>query len=165
MLASAVVPGLPMTSLSRLTPLAAIWKRAVSGQAVEDAVSRPAHVVYSVAPSVSERDILKMPYKVHSSGRRTVIELRYRFGRVSNRRRGKLWSVLGRCTARDIRQTCRTWMVFLLTQSIKDPTLWSTARYPPPVHMLGANLVSIQQTFFFESLVNLEITLTRVRPL
>ena len=32
----------------------------------------------------------------------------------------------------------------LLTQSIKDPTLLSIARYPPPDHMVGENLVSIQ---------------------
>ena len=34
----------------------------------------------------------------------------------------------------------------LLTQSIKDPTLWSIARYPPPDHMVGENLISIQLT-------------------
>ena len=44
--------GLPITSLLSETPLAAIWKRAVSGQADVEVVKRPAHVVYSVTPSV-----------------------------------------------------------------------------------------------------------------
>ena len=52
LLASEDVPGLPITSLSRVTPLAEIWKSAVSGQVDEEAVRRPAHVVYSVTPSV-----------------------------------------------------------------------------------------------------------------
>ena len=41
------VAGLPMTSLSRETPDAAIWKRAVLGHVEDDAVRRPSHVVYS----------------------------------------------------------------------------------------------------------------------
>lgn len=50
--ASAAVAGLPMTSLSRETPLAAISKSAVLGQVEEELVSRPAQVVYSVVPSI-----------------------------------------------------------------------------------------------------------------
>lgn len=41
--ASEVVAGLPMTTLSESTPFAMIWKTAVSGQVLEDAVRRPAH--------------------------------------------------------------------------------------------------------------------------
>ena len=48
---SAVVAGLPITSFSCATPFAMIWKSAVSGQVEEDAVSRPAQVVYSDVPS------------------------------------------------------------------------------------------------------------------
>lgn len=62
--ASEVVPGLPITSLSRETPLAEIWKRAVSGQADEEVVKRPAHVVYSVVPSV---DRVKEVFSMSSS--------------------------------------------------------------------------------------------------
>jgi hypothetical protein len=51
LLASLDVAGLPITSLERGTPLAAIWKRAVWGQVLEDVVRRFAHVVYSEAPS------------------------------------------------------------------------------------------------------------------
>jgi len=50
-LASPDVAGLPMTSLERGTPLAAIWKRDDWGQVLDEAVSRPEHVVYSVEPS------------------------------------------------------------------------------------------------------------------
>lgn len=64
LLASEVVPGFPITSLLRETPLAAIWKRAVWGQADEEAVKRPAHVVYSVAPSV---DRVKEVFSMSSS--------------------------------------------------------------------------------------------------
>ena len=56
LLASAVVPGLPITNLSSETPLAEIWNRAVSGQVDEEAVKRPEHVVYSVAPSLCEEE-------------------------------------------------------------------------------------------------------------
>lgn len=49
-MASLVVAGLPITSLFRDTPEAAIWKRAELGQAEDDAVRSPAHVVYSVVP-------------------------------------------------------------------------------------------------------------------
>lgn len=52
LLASAVVAGFPITSLLRETPLAEIWKSAVSGQTDEDAVRRPEQVVYSDVPSV-----------------------------------------------------------------------------------------------------------------
>ena len=51
LLASLVVAGLPMTSLDKGTPLAAIWKRAVFGQVLEDVVKRPLQVVYSLVPS------------------------------------------------------------------------------------------------------------------
>lgn len=54
LLASEVVAGFPIKSLFKLTPLAAIWKRAVSGQADDEAVRRPAHVVYSEVPSVTK---------------------------------------------------------------------------------------------------------------
>ena len=59
LLASADVPGLPITSLSRATPFAAIWKSAVSGHVDEEAVNRPAQVVYSVAPSAIARNELQ----------------------------------------------------------------------------------------------------------
>lgn len=49
--ASDVVAGFPMTSLSRDTPEAAIWKRAEFGQVEEEVVRRPEHVVYSEVPS------------------------------------------------------------------------------------------------------------------
>jgi hypothetical protein len=52
LLAALVVAGFPITSLESGTPLAAIWKRAVFGQVVDEVVRRLAHVVYSVAPSV-----------------------------------------------------------------------------------------------------------------
>lgn len=51
LLASDAIAGLPMTSLLRDTPLAAIWKRAVWGQVLDEVVKRPAQVVYSVVPS------------------------------------------------------------------------------------------------------------------
>ena len=53
LLASELVAGFPITSLSRLTPFAAIWKRALSGQADVEAVRRPEHVVYSEVPSTT----------------------------------------------------------------------------------------------------------------
>ena len=49
--ASAVVAGLPMTSLLAGTPDAMIWKSAVLAQVEDEAVSRPEQVVYSEAPS------------------------------------------------------------------------------------------------------------------
>lgn len=49
--ASPALAGFPMTSLFKGTPLAEIWKRADSGQVLEDVVSRPAQVVYSLTPS------------------------------------------------------------------------------------------------------------------
>lgn len=56
LLASEVVAGFPITNLSGLTPFAAIWKRALSGQVGVEVVSRPEHVVYSEAPSVTKRN-------------------------------------------------------------------------------------------------------------
>ena len=56
LLASALVAGFPITSLSKETPFAAIWKRAVSGQADVELSRRPEHVVYSDVPSVTERN-------------------------------------------------------------------------------------------------------------
>lgn len=50
LVASADVPGFPISNLSESTPEAMIWKSAVLGQVLDDAVSRPAQVVYSVAP-------------------------------------------------------------------------------------------------------------------
>ena len=50
LLASEAVAGFPMTSLSRVTPLAAIWNKADSGHWLEEAVRRPEQVVYSVDP-------------------------------------------------------------------------------------------------------------------
>lgn len=52
LLASDEIPGLPITSLLSATPLAAIWNRALWGQTLEDAVSKPLQVVYSVVPSI-----------------------------------------------------------------------------------------------------------------
>ena len=49
--ASADVAGLPITSLSRGTPLAEIWKSALSGHCKLEAIRRPEQVVYSVVPS------------------------------------------------------------------------------------------------------------------
>jgi hypothetical protein len=69
---SAVIPGLPIKSLFRETPLAAIWKRADSGQIDEEAVRRPKQVVYSEFPSVTNeiRAQNKAAWKL------TVIELK-----------------------------------------------------------------------------------------
>ena len=50
LLASAGIPGFPITSLESGIPAFAIWKRA---DPVDDAVKRLLHVVYSVAPSVN----------------------------------------------------------------------------------------------------------------
>ena len=50
--ASPEVAGFPITSLSEGTPDAIIWNRAVWGQVLEDCVSKPWQVVYSVVPSV-----------------------------------------------------------------------------------------------------------------
>lgn len=55
--ASDEVAGLPMTSLSSVTPLAAIWKSADSGQVEEEVVSRPSQVVYSEVPSANQSKI------------------------------------------------------------------------------------------------------------
>ena len=76
LLASEVVPGLPITSLSRETPLAEIWKSAVSGQVDEEAVKRPAHVVYSVAPSV-DRMNSACQVQDHLARSLTIVELCY----------------------------------------------------------------------------------------
>lgn len=46
-----VTAGFPITSLFKSTPLAAIWKSALLGQVLEDAVRRLSQVVYSVVPS------------------------------------------------------------------------------------------------------------------
>lgn len=51
-LASPEFAGLPITSLLRGTPDAAIWKSAVCGQVLLELVSRFAQVVYSLVPSV-----------------------------------------------------------------------------------------------------------------
>jgi hypothetical protein len=45
-----VVAGLPITILFSGTPLAAIWKTAVLGHVLDDAVRRPEQVVYSEVP-------------------------------------------------------------------------------------------------------------------
>jgi hypothetical protein len=50
--ASEAVAGFPITSLLNGTPLSAIWKRADSGQVLEDVVRRLSQVVYSFTPSV-----------------------------------------------------------------------------------------------------------------
>lgn len=51
LLASPVLPGLPMTILLSGTPATElIWKTADEGKVEEDAVRRPAQVVYSVVP-------------------------------------------------------------------------------------------------------------------
>lgn len=52
LLASPVVAGFPITSLSREIPDAAIWNRADSGQVLDELVSSPPHVVYSDVPSI-----------------------------------------------------------------------------------------------------------------
>ena len=56
LLASPEVAGLPITSLSSVTPEAAIWKRAELGHVLEDAVRRPLQVVYSEVPSMIGED-------------------------------------------------------------------------------------------------------------
>lgn len=48
MVASAVVAGLPMTSLLDGTPFAAIWRMAVSGKVDEEAVTRPLHLLRDI---------------------------------------------------------------------------------------------------------------------
>ena len=53
LVASAVVAGLPITSLLAGTPEATIWRRAVCGQVEDEDVMRPEQVVYSDAPSVA----------------------------------------------------------------------------------------------------------------
>jgi hypothetical protein len=50
LVASLAVAGLPMTILFNGTPFAAIWNTADWGHVLDDAVRRPAQVVYSVAP-------------------------------------------------------------------------------------------------------------------
>jgi len=45
LVASEVVAGFVITSLSRATPFAAIWKRAVSGKGDVEAIRRAEHVV------------------------------------------------------------------------------------------------------------------------
>lgn len=50
--ASLAVAGFPITSLLNGTPLAAISNKAVSGQVLDDVVSKLAQVVYSLAPSI-----------------------------------------------------------------------------------------------------------------
>ena len=52
---SAVVAGFPITSLLAGTPFAMIWKSAVCGQVLDDAVRRPAQVEYSDWPSAVPR--------------------------------------------------------------------------------------------------------------
>jgi hypothetical protein len=44
------LPGFPITILLSATPPAASWKTAVFGHLLDDAVRRPAQVVYSVVP-------------------------------------------------------------------------------------------------------------------
>lgn len=51
LVASACVPGFPITSLFCETPDEAISKTDVLGQVLDEAVKRPSQVVYSVAPS------------------------------------------------------------------------------------------------------------------
>jgi hypothetical protein len=65
LVASVVVAGLPMTSLSRDTPLAAIWNKADSGQVDEDVLMRPSHVVYSVVPSYEVKVCLRYLELLH----------------------------------------------------------------------------------------------------
>lgn len=50
--ASAAVPGLPMTNLSWAIPAEMIWKRAELGKVALEAVSSPLQSAYSVSPSV-----------------------------------------------------------------------------------------------------------------
>jgi hypothetical protein len=71
LVACAEVAGFPITSLFRETPLAAIWKRADCGQAVDEVYRRPLHVVYSVVPSLSYFSKHKERKKI----RHTVVEL------------------------------------------------------------------------------------------
>ena len=71
LLASPVVPGFPITSLSRSTPLAAIWKSALSGQDDDDEVRRPEQVVYSVVPSEQKSSFSICDDKPSTYGYRT----------------------------------------------------------------------------------------------
>lgn len=64
----ALLPGLPMTSLLRSTPAAAISKRAEPGQSPPAVFSRLLQVVYSVVPSETSR------YQCIRSDARTVHE-------------------------------------------------------------------------------------------
>lgn len=57
LLASPVVAGLPMTSLLKGTPDAAIWNSAEFGQVLEEVVSNPVHVVYSLVPSAQKINV------------------------------------------------------------------------------------------------------------
>jgi hypothetical protein len=51
-LAGPLIAGLPMTNFDKGTPaLELIWNNAESGQVLEDALRRFAHVVYSDTPS------------------------------------------------------------------------------------------------------------------
>ena len=71
LVASAGIPGFPITSLESGIPAFAIWKRA---DPVDDAVKRLLHVVYSVVPSVNV-----LLFSNLASRRRwphTIIELR-----------------------------------------------------------------------------------------
>lgn len=54
LLASPDVAGFPITSLDRGMPLAEIWKSADLGQVLDEVVKSPAHVVYSLLPSVQK---------------------------------------------------------------------------------------------------------------
>ena len=53
LLASNVRAGLPITSFDSGTPFAAIWKSAVCGHVLDEAVRSPGHVVYSLVPSIA----------------------------------------------------------------------------------------------------------------
>lgn len=76
LVASAVEPGLPMTSLLWSIPAAMIWKSAELGNVALEAVSRPLQSVYSVVPSVYIKNMrIENEPKTALRHIRTVVEL------------------------------------------------------------------------------------------
>lgn len=74
-LASPEFAGLPITSLLRGTPDAAIWKSAVCGHVLLELVNRFAQVVYSLVPSVCKKKKSSDLLPWVEETRRTVVEL------------------------------------------------------------------------------------------
>lgn len=68
-------PGLPMTILLTSTPLAAIWNTAEPGKVLEDWVSSPSQVVYSVVPSIGEPQVSVVTRTITGMVALTVVKL------------------------------------------------------------------------------------------